>query len=303
MSKKLIVADSRAERERKDKKARWYVIGILTGLFLLATIWVLAAREADRGLLKVVFLDVGQGSAAYINSPYDTEIVVDAGFGTGVLRRLSAYRPFWDRSLDYVVPTHPDADHIGGMPELFDQFDIEHMLATTKTADNGLYAALVDRAESEGVSISYPTVGQSIVFGDGVELFFFWPESADLESMERNTSSLVFKLAYGDVSFLFMGDAPARVERYLARRYGPLLGSDVLVVGHHGSKTSTDPEFVAAVEPTYAVISAGADNRYGHPHEVVLETLTAAGVHILRTDQVGDIEFVSDGRVLELRAK
>ncbi|MBX2866450.1 MBL fold metallo-hydrolase [Candidatus Kaiserbacteria bacterium] len=238
-------------------------------------------------LLCVVFLDVGQGDSIFIQSPTETQMLIDGGRGSAVLRPLADVMGFFDKTIDYVLITHPDSDHVGGLVSVFDRYEILHVLRTEKESETAVWQAVEERLEGE---MLFARRGQTYDLGGGAVLTILFPE-ADASDLESNEASIVARLVYGESEFLFMGDAPQEVERKLLEGD---IQSDVLKVGHHGSKTSTAEEFIEVVRPTYSIISAGKDNRYGHPHAEVLENLSVS--EIKNTADEGSIFMISDGK-------
>jgi competence protein ComEC len=271
---------------------------VLVSLTLALVSWVILFLNTDRGELRVTMLDVGQGDALFIESPRGTQVLIDGGRGTAVLRELSKVMPFWDRSIDIVVATHPDADHIGGLVDVLERFEVEHILEASVQNDTPVFHAFKTALKDEGSSVVTPSRGTELVLDDSVVLTLLSREV--VAASDTNDASIVMRLDYGETSFLFTGDASSEVERELLQFYDAL-DVDVLKVGHHGSDTSTSPEFVSAVSPDIALISVGADNSYGHPKREVLETLTAAGANVLRTDTDGTVQLVSDGTTVTQR--
>jgi competence protein ComEC len=259
---------------------------------LSLVLWFLVFVRSERAPLEVTMLDVGQGDAFFIESPGGTQILIDGGRGTEVLRELSKVMPFWDRSLDIVIATHPDADHIGGLVGVLERFDVEHILETSVENDTATFRAYRERVTSEGATHIPPAQGTRIIVDGSAVLTIISREMST--ASETNEASIIVRLDYGETSFLFTGDAVKRNERELLR-FHRMLDTDVLKVGHHGSNTSTSAEFLSAVSPDIALISVGADNRYGHPHKEVLDRLIASGADIVRTDTEGTVRLVSDG--------
>lgn len=283
---------------------RWYVI--LIGLFLVLLVWWPELSNARLGhdvcdptLLCVVFLNVGQGDAIFIQSPSGVQMLIDAGRDGGVLRELGEVMNFSDRDIDYVLMTHPDADHIGGFVEVLERFVVLNIIRTSNTSDTDLWQRVESLIDSEKSEVHLARRGQRYDLGDGVWLEILFPD-IDPTGLESNKSSIVAKLVYGDASFMLTGDSPKSIEEYLVLIEGEYLQSDVLKVGHHGSRTSTSELFLAEVQPTYAVISAGADNSYGHPHLEVTDLLFNYGVEIFSTAE-GRVVFWSDGEEVEWR--
>lgn len=270
-------------------------VAVLAGLlFANLAIWALVFQAAQPQPLTIAFLDVGQGDAIYLAAPGGNQVLIDAGGGKQILPALAAVMPFYDRSLDLVIATHPDADHLGGLPSVLETYEVSGVMDIGLSADTATYRAFleaVDQEIREGKNVNSQNLvaraGAKINLGAGASLDLLWPVQI-YPNQETNAASVVALLTYGETKALFTGDAPVAVERTLLARY-PNLQADILKVGHHGSKTSTDQAFLAQVEPTYAIISGGANNRYGHPAPAVIEKLAAAGAQILRTDQTGTI--------------
>jgi competence protein ComEC len=279
---------------------------ILVVLLLLAVFSLYAAfREERNGILTVAFLDVGQGDAVYIEAPSGNQMLIDGGPGKSVLRELSKVMPFYDRSIDVVIATHADQDHVGGLPDVFKKYKVNIFMESGVSGDSSSYkelekivAGASSSADEAGIKKILARRGMSVDLGDGAILQILFPDR-DPSGMETNMSSIVAMLVYGENEFLLTGDSPIAIENYLVSLGG--LQSDVLKTGHHGSKTSTSAEFVSAVSPQYAVISVGKNNKYGHPNQETLDTLNNFGAKILRTDELGRIIFKSDGQNLQLK--
>lgn len=270
---------------------------ILLGILLGATalVWYGVFAEERGGLMTVAFLDVGQGDAIFIESPTGKQILIDAGPNKKVLRELAEQMPFYDRTIDILIASHPDADHIGGFPAVFDAYEIGEYLNSGVVCETALCSELDIDIEKEGIQKEILTRGQVIDLGDGVYLEILFPDR-DATNFETNVASLVIKLVYGDTSFLLTGDSPQEIEDYLVSLNSFNLDVDVLKLGHHGSKTSSSEFFIGYTSPEFVVISVGKDNRYGHPHQEVLDLLEKFEVNILRTDEDGTIVIRSDGK-------
>ncbi len=277
----------------------WYVIGAL--FFLDGIVWYALAAETPRETAIVSFLDVGQGDAIFIDSPSHGQILIDGGSGNGaVLSALGAVMPFYDRFIDVVIATHPDEDHIGGLVGVLQHYRVGAVLLSGGIANTAAERALEEEILSHGVTTFTARRGMKILLDESTSLAVLFPDR-DVSAIPTNEGSIIARLVHGDISYLFTADAPQSVERYLLTLDGKGIQSDVLKVGHHGSRTSTGEAFLGAVNPTNAVISAGKDNRYGHPHEEVLERLLHFGVTIFKTYEEGTIVFESDGERVRLR--
>ncbi len=249
---------------------------------------------------EVTFLDVGQGDATLIETPGGTQVLVDGGPNSSVLQVLAKELPLFDRTLDMVVATHPDSDHVGGLSDVLERYTVSQLLATEHEGDSVAATAFYDAAEVEGAVITMARRGQVWQLDTDTKLEVLFPET-ETSAMETNAASIILKLTHGNNCFLLTGDAPKRIEEYLVLAEGENLECDVLKIGHHGSRTSTSEMFLAEVEPRYAVISYGADNRYGHPHVEVTDLLFNERVEVFETAKQGSVTFVSDGTILSTR--
>ncbi len=288
----------------------------VSSIALLA--WV--SYEREPGVLTVAFLDIGQGDAIYIESPTGRQVLIDGGADRDVLAELSHAMPLFDRSLDVVISTHPDKDHIGGLPYVIERYRVAYILDPGLLGDTDTYEFYEEERtreiETSGAVYREARRGDVIDLGRGAYLRILFPDR-DMDGVsDTNNASIVAQLVYGDTEVMLTGDAPKSVEEYVGMLDGSTpstssgqagspqaasLQSDILKAGHHGSRTSTGEGFVRAVAPQYAIISAGCDNFYGHPHKETVETLTKASSTILSTCEEGTIVFQSDGTTLTLR--
>ncbi|MEX0916504.1 MAG: MBL fold metallo-hydrolase [Candidatus Spechtbacterales bacterium] len=247
---------------------------------------ILSARPA---VLEVHFLDVGQGDSIFIETPADRQILIDAGrTGSGALGALAALIPFTDRSLDIVVATHLDVDHIGGLVEVFERYEVSMILVAERRGEGA--TSFWDAVEAEGAEVVYVEAPMRVTLDEEVVLEILSP-APSLAGASDNERSIVAKLVYRDDSFLLTGDMEKRAE-YALLASGLDISADVLKVAHHGSNSSSTPAFLAAVAPRVAVVQVG-ENSYGHPHPDVLARL--AGITILRNDENGTITLTSTG--------
>ncbi len=293
-----------ARRAWRWMMSRWstsLIVGVPLAAAILA--W-LAVLQLPDGRLHVAFLDVGQGDAILITTPQGRQVLVDGGPSpTALASALGKEMPFWDRSIDLVVMTHADADHIGGLVEVLDRYRVTGWLDNGRPDEDPLFRecqALLTRAH---VARQVVYAGYRLDLGRGLGLEVLHPPPGLMvgTQAEANNNSVVLRLEWGQARFLLTGDLEAEGEEWLLRSGLPL-AADVLKVGHHGSGGSSTAGFLAAVRPRYAVISVGADNRFGHPDRAVLERLAQlGGVTVLRTDEQGTIEFITDGRRLWVR--
>ncbi len=274
-------------------------VAILCALGVLVAVSVYSALESKKGKLIVAFLNIGQGDAVYIRTPNGADMLIDGGPGRGVLRELGRVMPFYDRTIDVVIATHPDADHIGGLPSVFEKYHVKNFVESGLDGKTDLWFELQKSIQNERSKKIIVRDGSKIDFGGTV--FTVLAPSEISQNMETNDASIVGRLVYGESEFVFTGDAPIYVENKIVNSHLlPELKADVLKAGHHGSKTSSGESFLKAVSPKYTIISAGKDNRYGHPHKEVIDRLNELKTQILRTDILGRIVFESDGKRLEI---
>lgn len=274
---------------------------IVFGTLLVINIfvWYGVFSEENKGILTVAFLDVGQGDAIFIETPNGNQILIDGGPNKSVLRALGDMMPFYDRSIDMVVASHPDKDHIGGLPAVLKKFKVDVFMESGVKSENGTYEALISTAEENDIKKILAKRGERIFLDKNVYIDVLSPDRTT-DGWETNMASVMMKLTYGDTSILLPGDAPKAMEEYVTSLDGDNLASSVLKLGHHGSRTSTSEFFLGMVNPQYAVISAGKDNRYGHPHKEVVDMLKRFEVPILATYENGTIVIKSDGKNIKV---
>lgn len=276
------------------------IFTVVIGALVLANIFVWTYPvSSSPGVLSVHFLDVGQGDAIFIEAPNGNQMLIDGGRNAGVVRELGNFLSWNDRQIDVVLGTHGDADHIGGFPEIFDRFSILNYIDNGLENDEYVYNETMDRMRENGSRHIVGKRGLVIVLDKkrGVYFQVLTPDK-NFNFQSDNEMSIVGRLVYGDVSFMLTGDAGKMVENILVYADGALLESEVLKVGHHGSKTSSGLLFVEAVAPKHSIISAGANNSYGHPDGGVIRNLESVGSLVLETSKEGTISFVSDGKNL-----
>lgn len=246
--------------------------------------------SSSAGQMQVHFIDVGQGDAALIacDGHY---MLIDAGNndkGTTVQSYLMSQGV---EKLDYVIGTHPDADHIGGLDVVIYKFDCDTIIMPDVANDTRTYDDVVQAMKSKGYQTTYPVVGETYTLGGAI--FTIVAPNADYGN-DMNDWSVGVLVQNGNNRFLFTGDAEEKAEEDILNN-GIDISADVYAAAHHGSKTATSQAFLDKVSPTYVVISAGEGNKYGHPHAEVLNRLRAAGISVFRTDEQGTIVATSDG--------
>jgi len=272
---------------------RKIIYSLLAALLALGIILFLIIQfSLQSQSLKVIFFDVGQGDGILI-SQGQNQVLIDGGKdGKIILEKLGKYIPFWDRTIETVIATHPDQDHIGGLVSVARNYKTGTVLETDAKSDSQTYNAWEDLISRKNIQKIEALQNTTIKFPGVAQIQILYPFSlVDGASADSNGWSVVAKLDFGKNIFLFTGDLPAEKEAELVADKIDLK-ADVLKVSHHGSKYATSSEFLEAVNPEEAVISVGKNNMYGHPAPEVVDRLLKAGVKIWRTDESGDIKYI-----------
>lgn len=283
----------------KNRKKQVGYLLVLAIIFLGVFIFYLSFKQNKQSdLLKVVYLDIGQGDAIYIETPNKKQILIDAGPTALTLSRLSKVMPFADRSLDLLILTHPDQDHIGGAPPILDSYKVDNVLVTGFYSDSSLAQELDSKIEKLKLNRIIAKRGQRFVLDQNRNIYLdiLFPNQ-DIADLESNETSIVSKLIYGQKSFLFVGDSSIYNESLIIwKEEEKTIDSDILLLGHHGSKTSSSLLWLEKVSPDLAIISAGQNNRFGHPSEEVLNRLEKLNIPHPVTFIEGNIILFSDGQ-------
>lgn len=270
-----------------------YIIVIILTIIGVMEKSIISTGEIYSSLI-IDFYDVGQGDCTLIRCG-DEAMLIDAGdnyHGTAVQKYLEEAGI---DELKYCVCTHPDADHIGGMDVVLSKFDVDAVIMTEDENDTATYRDLIDTIDYWDVEVIHPQLGDVYTLGDA-RLVVCGPTKV---YEDRNNNSIVIALFYENTSFLWNGDAGKEAEKDMIEEE-TIQCADVIMIGHHGSSSSTSEEYLDAVDPQYVVISCGADNDYGHPHDEVMELLEERGIEIYRTDINGTIEIISTGEDIQI---
>jgi len=269
-------------------------VAVLGTLFLLGGFLIAMPTQEPSPYFAIHFLDVGQGDAVLLQTPDGYDVLIDGGKSSVVLQQLAAEQPWNDRAIDVVIATHPDTDHVGGLVDVLQRYTVDSIVLTEAESDTPAALAFAAAVTAENATLKYARAGQVIQIGASTTIEILSPAS-DTSAWGSNAASVVVRVVYGDTAFMLTGDAPAGVEDYLVGTYGSSLASDVLKLGHHGSKTSTSELFLNAVQPQYAVVSASLDNSYGHPDQSVMQRVFARDIQSSHTGVDGTVSFYSDG--------
>lgn len=269
-----------------------YSFGLLIGILIVTGITY--AREP---LLKVAFLDIGQGDAIYIEAPNGNQMIIDGGPASNLSEVLPEVMPFGDKSINVIMVTNPDTDHYSGFWDILDSYEIGAVIESGTITKTKTYAKFEEKIVEQNIPDIIARKGMAITLDKNLGIVFtvLFPDR-DVSKFTTNDGSIEGILSYGDTKVMFTGDGTKKTESYiLSGNKREILKSDILKVAHHGSATSSSEQFVKAVLPKWSVISVGSGNSYGLPKQITLDILKKYNTEILRTDKQGTIIFLSDG--------
>lgn len=288
----------------RRKNFSFFILAIL--FFLNIISWIIVWDLNSTQALEVNFLNVGQGDAIFMVSPQSHQILIDGGPDSTILEKLAKEMPFWDRTIDLIILTHPERDHMVGLIEVLKRYRVENILWTGVVRNTPEYQEWLKLIEKEEARIKIAKAGQKIKLSPlnpdksiYFDILLPFDDVSGQNFKNSNDTSIVTKLVFKNTAFLFTGDISSNGEEKLISA-NLRLESDVLKVSHHGSKYSTSENFLENVLPEIAVIQVG-ENSYGHPTKEVLERLEKFGIKIVRTDLDGDIKIFSDGKNLKIK--
>lgn len=253
--------------------------------------------------LHIFFFNLSKGEAILIETPWKSQILIDGGSGKEILKKLEKILPFWDKTIDLVILTHPEKDHFGGLIYVLRYYRIKNIITNSIEREIFSFKKWKKALEKEKAKKFFATPKMRIVQGEIIGEIL-WPiENLPLDFLKKGTndSSVVLKLSFGKVSFLFTGDLTEKAERELTKIAKGKLFSNVLKVAHHGSRSSSSEVFLKEVLPELAVVCPGKKNPYGFPKKAILKKFENFGINILRTDLLGDIEIITDGQFFRKR--
>jgi len=284
----------------KRPKSRYFSLLVGAALVVCLYLWSSVYRNASAnpvsGEGQISALDVAQADATLVNLPAGVQILVDCGRAAGDLEAIAERMPAADRKIEYVVLSHPDADHVGGLEAVLTSYEVGEVIETKFEGETELGARLEKKVKERGVKERVVKKSDRIDFSEQAKGLVLWPDEEMAASMSTNDRSLVIRLDYKGGRVMLAGDAEVKAQNGILSAFSAEeLHSEILKVAHHGSSGALNKKFLEDVRPLYAVISVGKNNRYGHPAETVLAALKALGAEVLRTDEKGTIDFVYQG--------
>lgn len=281
-----------------QRKTQSILLLFIVSMLLVASAFVVRTTPKEQ-FSQVTMFDVGQGDSFLIQTTSGHTMLIDGGKDTTVLGELARALPWFSNRIDVVLATHPDLDHIGGLDSVLQRYRVGMFLTSNVGGDTEEYRSLRAFVTEKNIPAYFVYSGMTIRFSPTEYFAILFPDR-DVHDWETNTGSVVGKFVSGDRSILFTGDSPAPIEQYLATKYPPAGGTgeldiDILKLGHHGSRTSTTAAYLKATTPSLALISAGKNNSYGHPHKEVLDLLKQFNVPYISTQTEGTVTFKTDG--------
>ena len=274
-------------------------IKIITFVLVIITSFLLikfTASEIDDNF-HLYFLDVGQGDALYARDKSGNDILIDGGPDLSVLTGIGNAMLYNDRVIDYLVLTHPHADHLFGLVEVVKRYEVKNIILTDAIATTQEYQEFLNIIKDKNIHTILANNGEIYKISDNFNFQIIYPDESfkDTNIKNLNNTSIVGKIIFGSVSIQATGDAEKDLQGKIANKYCDQLSSNIIKIAHHGSKNGINTNFFNCVNPEMAIISVGVDNKFGHPHQETLDFLNKNNVKTIRTDEQGTIEIISDG--------
>lgn len=270
------------------KKFWLYIFG---GMGILGFMLWVCVGSLGEGRLRVYYLDVGQGDATLVRTPMSEYVLIDGGPGDKVLEELSAVMPFYERTIDVLILTHPHADHVNGFVDVLKRYNVRQAVLTGAAYGDSGYFKFLELAREKEVALFYIDGSGDYAMGSVVFDFLFPLKSISGQHFENiNNSSIAFRMIHGEEIYFFSGDLEVEGETQLINA-GLNLRADYFQAGHHGSRTSNSEDLLDKMNPSVAVISCGVDNQFKHPHAETLRKFLERGIEVFRTDLDGTVSL------------
>lgn len=277
------------------------LVFFLLSVCLISVVCIVSLSQPAK--LKVSFLDIGQGDAILIQTPSKKKMLIDGGPSNIVLSRIADEVSYFTRDIDVMIETHPDADHVTGLIPVLEKYNVHTVVTSPGVGSTGVFEDLEKHIDDEGAGVHLARTGDVIDFHDGVLVKILYPpQKYIVKKNDTNDASISVVVVYGDHTFLLTGDLASNQEGKLISAGIPK-SVTVCKAGHHGSKYSSGEQLLSYIRPEYSVISAGKDNKYGHPNPEAVGRLQKYSKEILSTIERGTISFETDGRTLEVETQ
>lgn len=271
---------------------KFYAVLIVAVFALLVSVYT----ALGDGLLHVNILDIGQGDSILVRTPHGQNILIDGGPDNTVAECLGDELPFWDYKIDFLILTHADADHLNGLITVLRRYQVGAVLTSAQFSTTPAYQIFLDEIQTQKIPLTVLDYEDDFWLEENLKWDTLYPFDQTFDDdTDLNNQSVVARLSYGETSFLLTGDAETDTEEDIFF-HGAMLESTVLKISHHGAGTGSSKFFLDQVDPQFAVISVGKNNRYNHPNPEVIQTLDELEIPILRTDISGSLHFISDGQ-------
>lgn len=265
----------------------------------------LVDEKIDGPVLEVTFLDVGQGDAIFIQTPDGKNLLIDAGPNEKKNPVIDWLQKRGVKKIDQLLVTHSHADHVGLMKKLMLAIPVAQVLSSGSFHTNKMNEAILETMKEKSIPMRKVVGGDQFKIGEKVDVFVLAPvKSRNLDAENNNNNnSVVIKLSYGDVDFIFSGDAEKQAEKEILADYKDKLAAEILKVGHHGSETATTEDFFKAISPIVAILSLAENNKFSHPAVSTLDRFEAKKIKVYRTDQSGTIRLETDGKKIRIQTE
>lgn len=269
---------------------------IIFVLFVTSFLLINTSKDKLDSNFHAYFLNVGQGDAMYARVPSGEDILIDGGPDLSVLTELGKVMPYSDRTISYVVLTHPHADHLFGLIEVLKRYEVKNIILTDAVSTTQEYQEFLNIIKDKQIHTILAKADDDIDIDNNFKFEIFYPNETfnGREVANLNNTSIVGRLVYDNFSIITTGDAETDLQEKIVKKYSDNLQSDIIKIAHHGSKNGINENFLDYANPEIAVISVGADNKFGHPHANTIKTLNQENIKTFRTDEDGTIEVISD---------
>jgi beta-lactamase superfamily II metal-dependent hydrolase len=270
-----------------------FYVAIIFAFFIWFIVYQNANASVKDGQAKLSFLDVGQADCAILNLPNSVQVVIDTGRDATVVSSIASRMPTFDKKIEYIMLSHPDSDHVGGFDAISQSYEIGEVIRSDAQSESKTWQKIVEDIKAKNIREEIVGANDDIYIESTAKFHILWPN--DQASLSSNNKSIIANLSVGKAKAIFMGDAEIEAQSSVMAYAEPEdLMAQIIKVSHHGSTNGLNLDFLNIVKPQFSVVSVGK-NSYGHPAESVLSAYVNLGIQYFRTDQVGTVDFVTNG--------